>query len=155
MKDANFIISKHFLNNPLYARLSTASQCRTLIDMLPATVKHLVAFAYARGTTLFIAVRHPVGLVELKRDSSIKTIKGLLRALELGLKACGGEFLLADIKDIKFFITHTISQNSTLAPVRKTALRAKGEFKNLAKRDDVRAGFERLRVAIKERNCKA
>lgn len=156
MKDAKFIITKHFFNNPKYKSLSAAAQCHTLIGLLPNTVKPLVAFAYTKGDLLFIVVKHPVGLSELKRDSSINMIKGILRAMNEGARLNNQTSAFSNIKDIKITILKMPLKTLKLAPIipTKTALKSKAKFKNLAKNQQVFESFERLREVIKERICK-
>ncbi|BCX79214.1 hypothetical protein [Campylobacter sp. 19-13652] len=156
MKDAKSIITKHFFNNPIYKGLSAAAQCHTLIELLPNNVKPLIAFVYAKGELLFIVVKHPVGLSELKRDSSINMIKGLLRAINAGAKLNGQPSALESIKDIRISVLKTPPKQINLTPIPpiKTPLKSKAKFINLAKNKEVFKAFERLRNVIKERICK-
>lgn len=157
MKDAKSIITKHFYNNPKYKTLSAANECGMLMQLMPNNVKPLIYFCYVKAKTLFIVVRHPVGLSELKRDSSINMIKGLLRAIIAGKELQGLSSVFSDVVDIKIYIAKIANKERNLKPLPtiKTALNSRAEFKNLAKNSAVFAAFERLREVIKERNCKA
>ena len=77
MKDAKTII-RHIVDNPFYKELKNRSECGEFLQLLSLNHRRLIAFCYEKNGILFFALFHPLGLQELKSDSSIKMLKGLL-----------------------------------------------------------------------------
>lgn len=79
MKDAKFMIDA-IHENPLYKeKLSMADECQELLRLMGKTKRFYIAFCYVREGILTFVLTHPSGLLELRRDSSINDIKGLLK----------------------------------------------------------------------------
>lgn len=146
MKDIRTIIKTHFYENPRYYKVSQATQCQEIISFMPESQRDLIAFCYFRQNTFFIALKHPIGLSELKRDSSIYTIKNILKNHAKSRK----DSIFNDAKDIKLFVTNiTLAQKNTTQIVKKfTPLQSNGTFINLAKVQEVYDKFEQLRQII-------
>ena len=79
MKDAKFMIDA-IHENPLYKeKLSMADECQELLRLMGKAKRFYIAFCYVREGILTFVLTHPSGLLELRRDSSINDIKGLLK----------------------------------------------------------------------------
>ena len=100
-----------------------------------------------------IALKHPLGLQELKRDSNIKFIKELLSLFVRSYPAC--EF--SAVKEIKFFVADRVMSRRR-AQIYKAHLRlgskilsserAKGEFTNKIQDPQIYKIFEEIRGLI-------
>ena len=75
MKSAKEIIS-HIKTDPLYTSFTDRAD---FLNLFSATHKSLIAFIYIKENILMIALKHPLGKVELKKDSNINLIKDLLK----------------------------------------------------------------------------
>ena len=147
MKSAKEIIS-HIKTDPLYASFTDRAE---FIGLLSATHKSLIAFIYIKEEILFIAVKHPMGLQELKRDSNINLIKDLLKMFVKFRP--NSEF--STVKDIKFFVADRFMQKKF--KFKKTEPKdeippyfekSKGKFKNEIKNPQIYQIFEEIRELI-------
>lgn len=121
--------------------------------LLPINWRRIIAFIYVREGDLMIALKHPLGLQELKRDSNIKFIKELLSLFVRSYPAC--EF--SAVKEIKFFVADRVMSRRR-AQIYKAHLRldgealslerAKGEFKNKIQDPQIYRAFEEIRGLI-------
>ena len=150
MKDAKTII-RHIIDNPSYKELKNRSECREFLKLLSLNHRRLIAFCYEKNGVLFFALFHPLGLQELKRDSSIKMLKGLLKIYS----SVNFDGRLARVTDVKFFVTKHLKFKKPTDPYETKrfftyAEPAKGEFVNLAKDEQIYAKFENIRRAIKQ-----
>ncbi|AQW82583.1 hypothetical protein [Campylobacter pinnipediorum] len=149
MKDIKFIIEKHVYQNPLYEKLNKIRQYQELISMMSETHKQFISFCYVKDKTLFIVLKNPILLRELRYDNNIKMIKGLLKTIV----QIRPESVFASVTDIKIFVTNKIQlQNSLVINYNqhiKTPPKSKGEFKNLAKNQEIYIHFEEIRKIIK------
>ena len=100
MKDAKTII-RHIIDNPSYKELKNRSECGEFLKLLSLNHRRLIAFCYEKNGVLFFALFHPLGLQELKSDSSIKMLKGLLKIYS----SVNFDGRLARVTDVKFFVT--------------------------------------------------
>lgn len=153
MQNAKELID-HIYKNPLYKKLKPANECREFVALLSRAHQNLIAFCFLRGEELVFALKHPLGLSELKRDSSIFMIKGLLKTFLKAKSALGEESALKDVSEIKFFVTDLLKFKPVILETRITPLRSKAKFANLAKDSDIFAKFEELRAVIIARNEK-
>ncbi|MBE2985142.1 hypothetical protein CCAL9344_02735 [Campylobacter sp. RM9344] len=150
MKDAKNLI-EHIYKNPLYKNLHKANDCRELVLLMSKTHQSLIAFCYLKHTTLYFALKHPLALQELRRDSSINMIKGLLKAHSSIKK----ESNLGSVEDIKFFVTKSlIFLQPTQNELKILCPKSKGKFANLAKDEKIHAKFEEIRAILQARNDK-
>ncbi|MDO5046346.1 hypothetical protein [Campylobacter sp.] len=146
MKDAKFIIN-HIVNSPFFYKLKNQSECAKFIRLLSLNHQRLIAFCYVKNNILFFALTHPLGLQEFKRDSNINMLKGLLK-----IYASANEgSILAQISDIKFFVTKNLRFKTTPKIQEKSIYieKSKGNFINLAKNPQIHSKFEDIRVAIR------
>ena len=143
-------IITHVQNSPLYAKFRVRSD---FIKVLPKPWQKLIAFIYTKENVLMIAVKHPLGLQELKRDSSIKLIKDILKIFARTHKF--SEF--SENMEVKFFIpTRTMSKkrkqelarfahsNSDIIAPEKS----QGKFANNIKDEKIHKIFEEIREII-------
>lgn len=150
MKDAKTII-RHIIDNPSYKELKNRSECGEFLKLLSLNHRRLIAFCYEKNGVLFFALFHPLGLQELKSDSSIKMLKGLLKIYS----SVNFDSRLARVTDVKFFVTKHLKFKKPTDPYEKKrfftyAEPAKGEFVNLAKDEQIYAKFENIRRVIKQ-----
>ena len=150
MKDAKTII-RHIIDNPSYKELKNRSECGEFLKLLSLNHRRLIAFCYEKNGVLFFALFHPLGLQELKSDSSIKMLKGLLKIYS----SVNFDSRLARVTDVKFFVTKHLKFKKPTDPYETKrffayAESAKGEFVNLAKDEQIYAKFENIRRAIKQ-----
>ena len=142
MKDAKTII-RHIIDNPSYKELKNRSECGEFLKLLSLNHRRLIAFCYEKNGVLFFALFHPLGLQELKRDSSIKMLKGLLKIYS----SVNFDGRLARVTDVKFFVTKRLKFKKPTDPYETKRIftyaePAKGEFVNLAKDEQIYAKFE-------------
>lgn len=151
MKDAKFLI-EHIFSLHIFAKnLRSANECYELLQLIGAAQRRLIAFCYVKGSVLFIAVKHPVGLAELKRDSSINMIKGLLKAFARTRE----NSVLGQVVDIKFFVTSSLFYRPAAPmPAKISPLKSEAKFQNLATEPAIHAKFEELRSVIAQQNTK-
>lgn len=97
MKSCKEIIQS-IQNDPLYAEID---ELKTIFEVLPSTHRELIAFMYRKDSDLFIACKHNVGLLELKRDNNIKLIKNTLKMYCSHYKNSN----LRLITDVKIFVS--------------------------------------------------
>ncbi|MBR8462446.1 hypothetical protein KDE13_04260 [Campylobacter sp. faydin G-140] len=148
MKDAKTII-EHIYDYPLLSKnLRRANECHELVSLFPKAHQNLIAFCYVRENTLFFALKHPLGLSELKRDSSIFMIKGLLKTIISSRK----DSIFTHIKEIKFFVTKLLKFKEQEHYRTIYRPKSKGEFINLCKDSEFYTKFEELREILKRRN---
>ena len=150
MKDAKTII-RHIIDNPSYKELKNRSECGEFLKLLSLNHRRLIAFCYEKNGVLFFALFHPLGLQELKSDSSIKMLKGLLKIYS----SVNFDGRLARVTDVKFFVTKHLKFKKPTDPYETKrfftyAEPAKGEFVNLAKDEQIYAKFENIRRVIKQ-----
>ena len=154
MKDAKTII-RHIVDNPFYKELKNRSECGEFLRLLSLNHRRLIAFCYEKNGVLFFALFHPLGLQELKSDSSIKMLKGLLKIYS----SVNFDSRLARVTDVKFFVTKHLKFKKAINPYEKKQIftyaePSKGEFANLAKSERIFEGFEKIRLAIKQNLAK-
>lgn len=152
MKSTKDIIS-HIRKDPLFASMSDRVE---FMRLLPINWRRIIAFIYVREGDLMIALKHPLGLQELKRDSNIKFIKELLSLFVRSYPEC--EF--SAVKEIKFFVADKFAKrlrkaNGALnlsnfaAPIAARSLeRSRGKFKNVVKDPQIYRAFEEIRGLI-------
>ena len=143
-------IIAHVKNSPLYAKFRARE---SFIKILPKNWQKIIAFIYTKNDILMIAVKHPAGLQELKRDSSIKLIKDILKIFASVHKF--GEFH-ADM-DVKIFVaTKTMSKKRKQELAQKKASssdvrvaeKSQGKFANNIKDEKIHKIFEEIREII-------
>ena len=150
MKDAKFLI-EHIYENPLFKKLKNANECRELVSLMSRAHQNLIAFCYVRTNVLFFALKHPLALQELKRDSNIFMIKGLLRAF-VRVNAAS---IFAPVSEVKFFVSNSLKfKPQTTQPSKILRPKAKGEFENFARDEILHEKFEEIRAIIVARNAK-
>ncbi|NLY03722.1 MAG: hypothetical protein GXZ15_02605 [Campylobacter sp.] len=130
MKSTKDII-KEIHSFPLYR---DNEDLKNLFKLFKPTHQKVIAFIYKKDDILMIACKHPLGLQELKRDSSIKTIKELLKTF---IKFTPNSNL-DKISDIKFFVASEYMKKwQKREDILKISLKispyyekSRGEFKN-------------------------
>lgn len=155
MKKAKSIIS-HIKKTPLYQQ---SEDLQVFKSLLPKKYQNLIAFAYLKfledeSAILMIALYHPTGLSELKRDSSIKEIKELLKIYV----NFNPHSELKKVQDIKLFVLVSFIKRNREAASQLEAKkqefqesyieRAEGKFKNAFKDEKLHELFELLREKI-------
>lgn len=96
MKSTKDII-REIHNLPLYCQ---NANLQDLFGLFSPTHRQVIAFIYKKDNLLMIACKHPLGLLELKKDSNIKIIKELLKTFVKFRPNSN----LSEISDIKFFV---------------------------------------------------
>ncbi|CZE47949.1 hypothetical protein [Campylobacter geochelonis] len=148
MKSAKTII-EDIQRSPLYEKI------RDLHDfylLLSQTHQKIIAFIYQKDEILFIACKHNLGVQELKRDSNINNIKGLLKIF-LSIKQTSS---LRTISDIKFFVATKYMQNLAKKAQNLTKAnelppyveKSEGKFQNRIEDPQIHAIFEEIRELI-------
>lgn len=146
MKSAKDIIS-HIKRDPLYNNLNEISE---FFGLFSDKDKKLIAFIYIKEADLMIALKHPLGLQELKRDSSINFIKYLLNIYTKHNPTSK----LAQIQNIKFFVADKYMKKiqalksvpkEDIAPAYEPSF---GKFQNRMKNIEIYQIFEEIRKII-------
>ena len=170
MKNAKFMIDA-IHENPLYKeKLSMADECQELLRLMGKSKRFYIAFCYVRAGVLTFVLTHPSGLLELRRDSSINEIKGLLKTFckvkkdsifasviepkplnEINYiknkKEDNIRFIVS--KYLKFFAPQPPQMSNLITPA------SKGEFRNLATNEQIYKKFEELREILLKKNEQA
>lgn len=141
----SFDIIEHILQNPLYKNLRQNRECKNFLSLLGKNKIDLIKFAYLKHNTLFIALYHPLGLQELKKDSSISQIKNMLNLYCKHNENSN----LKKAEEIKFFISKEQKQIEIQTnSIRKKVERGDGKFINLSKDKEIYELFEKIRDII-------
>jgi hypothetical protein len=139
MKNMKDIIN-HLRYSPEFKKINTQSALNKLIDLLPPNLKKGVYFTYTKQQTLFFVLTHPVYKMEFKYNESL--IRNLLKTLKI-----------ANIEDIKFFVTNKIEKNKKVdnESVKESYIeRSNALFDNNIDSDEnLRETFEKIREIIK------
>ena len=149
MENAREIIA-HIRKDPLFASMSDRVE---FMRLLPINWRRIIAFIYVREGDLMIALKHPLGLQELKRDSNINLIKDVLKRFVAARETAE----LCGVREIKFFVADRVMSRRR-AQIYKAHLRrdgealsserAKGEFKNKIQDPQIYKIFEEIRGLI-------
>ena len=170
MKNAKFMIDT-IHENPLYKeKLSMADECQELLRLMGKSKRFYIAFCYVRAGVLTFVLTHPSGLLELRRDSSINEIKGLLKtfckvkkdsifASVIEPKPLNEINYIKNKKEdnIRFIVTKFLKFFTPQPPQRSNLITpaSKGEFKNLAENEQIYKKFEELREILLKKNEQA
>ena len=169
MKNAKFLINT-IHENPLYKeKLSMANECQQLLELMGKAKRFYIAFCYVREGVLTFVLTHPTGLLELRRDSSINDIKRLLKTFcKFNKNSVFNSILtpkpINEInytknkkeENIRFVVSKFLkffNQKEQSAIFYAPA--SKGEFKNLAKDEQIHQKFEELREILLKKNEQA
>lgn len=146
MKSVKDVIS-HIKKDPLYLSMY---QKREFLELL-LEKKQLIAFIYIKDEKiLMIALKHPLGLQELRRDSNINLIKDLLKIYN-SIKA---DSIFAKIEDVKFFVADRAMKrkekalNSQKIEKKPCVEISEGKFQNRIKDEKIHRIFEEIREVI-------
>lgn len=145
MKSVREIIS-HLKNDPLFHKLRDRHDFLNLFDKKD---KDLISFLYIKDGILFIALKHPIGLLELKRDSNINLIKELLNVFLIARP--NSEF--AEVCDIKFFVADKVQKRREKLTLNSPEIPpfiepSEGKFINKCKDPELFKIFEEIREKI-------
>ena len=167
MKDAKFMIDA-IHENPLYKeKLSMADECQELLRLMGKAKRFYIAFCYVREGILTFVLTHPSGLLELRRDSSINDIKGLLKTFcKFNKNSIFASVIepkpLSEInyiknkkeENIRFIVSKYLKFFTPQIPQRSNFITpaSKGEFKNLATNEQIYKKFEELREILLKKN---
>ena len=136
MKKINEILS-HLKNSPEFRKVNTQKTIQDFIELLPATLKKGVKFAYIRGGILYFVLTHPVYKMEFEYNKSL--INTLLK-----------NYSLIDAKELKFFVTNKKQKKEKKkedAPFFKE--RCHGIFTNYITNEKLHEKVEEIRAIIK------
>lgn len=152
MKDAKFLIENHFYKNPLFKELNGTLECRELLKLMTTTHQSIINFCYVKGSVLYFVLKHPLALSELKRDSNINMIKGLLNIIVKTRQ----NSVFCGVQDIKFFVAKQIKFKKPPDPYSpnfiKQTPKSKAQFQNMAINEKIYNKFEELREILKRKN---
>jgi len=148
MKTSKEIIN-HIVSKPSMKKLSEHNCYLKLKSLLPKHLRDSILFMYRKNRTLFFVLNHPG--IKMEFNYKVTLINSLLNKIKEVDKKCSD----LEIENIKSFVSNRIHQNDS--PSKKQTLplykeRAKGEFKNLAKNEDIRKILEEIRKTIKNIN---
>lgn len=152
MKNAKILI-EHIYDNPSYKKLNSVREYAKLIKLLEPSHQKMIQFCYVKNDTLFFALKHPLALQELKRDSNIFSIKGLLKILILKSNMEGKSSVFSNVIHIKFFVTKFTNLKTQIPNSTKIFRKfySRGEFVNSCKNQTLYQKFEELREILKAR----
>ena len=121
--------------------------------LLPINWRRIIAFIYVREGDLMIALKHPLGLQELKRDSNINLIKDVLKRFVVARETAE----LCGVREIKIFVASRL-MNKRRAQAFKMSMRrsseifsperSNGGFKNKIQDPQIYKIFEEIRGLI-------
>ena len=137
MKKVNDILS-HLKYSPEFKKINTSITLEKLIESLPKKLSKGVKFAYIKRQILFFVLTHPVYKSEFEYNKSL--IKSLLKTANI-----------ANIDDIKFFVTNKIEKKNKNIEVQIPFFkeRSYGIFENKTKNEKINQLFEEIRTIIK------
>ncbi|MBX7490017.1 hypothetical protein K4G58_00795 [Helicobacter sp. Faydin-H64] len=135
----------HLLSSPSFKKLYEIRESEHFIQMLPLSLKNGIAFSFAKDKILFIALSHPCFKQEFYHK--IALVKQLLKQYQRQKNT------LLEIIDIKIFVTYDaykkeVEKNQEIAIPQVYGELSRGEFKNLAKDQEIHALFESIRGNI-------
>ncbi|DAB35203.1 MAG TPA: hypothetical protein CFH82_01520 [Sulfurospirillum sp. UBA12182] len=143
MKDSKTIIS-HLKKNPLLQKLEQEECYKTLIELLPSSIRKFIKFIYKKNGKLFFVLNHPAGKMEL--DYKTDLIKSLLKKIETFNPNCSS----LGVEEIVFFVSNKAIQHTQESPSSKITYeeRSYGQFSNTAKDEKLYTLFEEIRKEI-------
>ncbi len=107
--------------------------------------KHIL-FIYTKNDIMFFVLNHPGMKMEFNYKASL--LKSLIKKLSTLDKNCEH---LKNIKEVKNFVSdRETTSSSSLTTITSYKERAKGEFINLAKDEDIKKIIEEIREVIKK-----
>ena len=148
MKSSKEIIN-HIVSKPSMKKAAHHRCFLKLKSLLPKRLQESILFIYKKNRTLFFVLNHPG--VKMEFNYKVSLINTLLNKIKEVDEKCAD----LDIKNIKTFVSNKIYENDSSfwensAPYYKE--RSKGEFKNLARNEDIRKILEEIRETIKNGN---
>ena len=142
MKSSNEIIS-HIISAPSMKKINSHYCFEKIKSLLPKHLSSAVLFMYQKNDTLFFVLNHPG--IKMEFNYKVTLIKSLLNKVKEIDKKCAN----LEIKEIKSFVSNKIKLSppaSLTIPIYKE--RAKGDFENLAKDEEIRKIIEQIREEI-------
>ena len=141
------VVINHILNLPSFYKLKNYNvTTKALRAILGERKSALMRYAYIRAKCLYIGVKSPYGLQELRHDSNTTSIKNFLNAY-----ICANKLDLDPIDDVKIFVVKSAlySLPKPYKPRQKEL--AKGEFSVRCKNSKLRELFEQIRVVVRQK----
>ncbi|RXK01147.1 hypothetical protein CRU98_01485 [Arcobacter sp. CECT 8986] len=135
MKNVSTILN-HLKQHPEFRKINTNQKIQKLIDILPLKLKKGIKFAYVKGEILYFVLTHPVFKLEFEYN------KALINSLLISAN-------LANIQDIKFFVTNKREKKQEIQKVEKYKERSHGIFENKIENPKLHNLFEEIRAVIK------
>lgn len=135
MKNVSTILN-HLKQHPEFRKINTNQKIQRLIDILPLKLKKGIKFAYVKGEILYFVLTHPVFKLEFEYN------KALINSLLISAN-------LANIQDIKFFVTNKREKKQEIQKVEKYKERSHGIFENKIENPKLHNLFEEIRAVIK------
>ncbi|AXX92739.1 DUF721 domain-containing protein [Malaciobacter molluscorum LMG 25693] len=129
-------ILNHLKQHPEFRKINTSQKIQKLIDILPLKLKKGIKFAYVKGEILYFVLTHPVFKLEFEYN------KALINSLLISAH-------LANIQDIKFFVTNKREKKQEVKKVEKYKERSHGIFENKIANPKLHKLFEEIRAVIK------
>ncbi|RXK08020.1 DUF721 domain-containing protein [Halarcobacter bivalviorum] len=136
MKKINEILS-HLKNSPEFRKINTQKTIQDFIELLPATLKKGVKFAYIKADILYFVLTHPVYKMEFEYNKNL--INTLLK-----------KYPPIEVNELKFFVTNKREKKEE----RKEEVpffveRSHGIFTNYITDEKLRVKVEEIRAIIK------
>lgn len=135
MKNVSTILN-HLKQHPEFRKINTNQKIQKLIDILPLKLKKGIKFAYVKSEILYFVLTHPVFKLEFEYN------KALINSLLISAN-------LANIQDIKFFVTNKREKKQEIQKVEKYKERSHGIFENKIENPKLHNLFEEIRAVIK------
>jgi antitoxin component of MazEF toxin-antitoxin module len=111
-------------------------------SLLPVRFQKHIRFIYKRGETLFFVLDHPALKTELHYN--LPNIKSLLKQI-VQTHGCS---VLAEVKQLKTFVTNRAPQKATKQRIQSYKERASGNFTVEAKDEAIKSIFERIKERL-------
>ncbi|RXJ86402.1 DUF721 domain-containing protein [Arcobacter sp. CECT 8985] len=135
MKNMSAILN-HLKQHPEFRKINTNEKIQRLINILPLKLKKGIKFAYVKGEILYFVLTHPVFKLEFNHNKD--SIKSQLINANL-----------ANIEDIKFFVTNKREKKQEIKIKEKYDERSYGIFENKVEDPRLHNLFEDIRDIIK------
>jgi len=137
MKKINEILS-HLKKSPEFRKINTQKTIQDFIELLPASLKKGVKFAYIKADILYFVLTHPVYKMEFEYNKSL--INTLLK-----------KYPLITVDQLKFFVTNKKDKKIEFN-VKENLYkeRSHGIFTNHLTDQDLHAKMEAIRKIIKD-----
>jgi len=143
MKNIGQIIST-LTSHPKFKKISQKRCFMKVIKLLPPHLSRAVLFTYTKNSTLFVVLNHPGMKMEFGYKNSL--ILNLLQQVKNIDPNCKD---MENIKNIKYFVSNSITKKESKEKVLTFKEKSKGEFSILTEDKNLQDLFLKIKSKIK------